>query len=196
MLISKVIISETAYRQLLNHVHATGFQYETGGVLLGYRFLWIFYIIGITFPQHFETATRTTFVLNGEEHSEDAEKIMARFIPHLQLIGIWHSHTTEDNTFSVQDRLTNKYLVGQIGGMLSVIVTQQRKVNDIRLTPYYISETSKELLCKYTIRGRKSMSKQAECCSNCIHWKHRKCSVTGQVKNDGSCTCGCLKPRS
>ena len=40
------------------------------------------------------------------------------------------------------------------------------------------------------------MSKQAECYSNCIHWEHRKCSVTGQVKNDGPCTCGCFKPRT
>ena len=155
MLVPKIIISKMAYRQLLNHVHANGFQYETGGVLLGYRFLWIFYIIGITFPRHFESATRTTFILNGEEHSEDAEKIMARFIPHLQLIGIWHSHTTPDNTFSLQDKETNKYLAGQIGRLISVIVTQQSKQNDIRLIPYYISKNSKELLCKYTIWRKK-----------------------------------------
>ena len=40
------------------------------------------------------------------------------------------------------------------------------------------------------------MGNQAECCSNCVYWVHRECSVTGQVKNDGSCNCGCFKPRS
>lgn len=195
MIIPKVIISEMAWRQLLSHMCTTGFRYETGGVLLGYKFMQIFYIAGITFPRRSESATRTTFLLNGEEHSEDAGKIMEKFIPHLQLIGVWHSHTTEDNSFSLQDRETNKLLAGQIGKMLSVIVTQQ-KTNNIRLIPYYISENGKEALCKCIIRGGKGMSKQTECCSNCIHWEHRECSVTGQVKNDGICTCGCFRPRS
>lgn len=149
----KVIISKIAYRQLRSHIRDTGFQYETGGVLLGYRFLWIFYIAGFTFPQHFTGATRTSFILDGEEHAEDAEKIMKRFIPHLRLIGIWHSHTTEDNSFSLQDRETNKLFTGQIGRMLSVIVIQQRELNDIRLIPYYISGKSRGILCKYTIQG-------------------------------------------
>lgn len=195
---SKVIISKIVCIQLMNHVHSTGFQYETGGMLLGYRFLWIFYVIGITFPRHSEKATRATFILNGEEHTEDAEKIMERFVPHLQLIGIWHSHTTEDNSFSLQDKETNKILVEQIGRMLSIIVTQRRGSNVIRLDPYYISANSREFLCKYTIGGGKGMSNsnKEERCSNCIHWVHRKCSATGQVKNDGICTCGCFKPRS
>lgn len=151
----KVIISKMAYRQLIDHVRTTGFQYETGGVLLGYRIFWIFYITGITFPRHSERATRTTFILNGKEHTEDAEKIMESFIPHLQLIGIWHSHTTEDNSFSLQDIETNKLLAGQIGRMLSVIVTRQRESDDIRLAPYYISGNNREFLCKYTVRGSK-----------------------------------------
>lgn len=46
----KVIISRRTCRQLMCHIHATGFQYETGGVLLGYRFLWMFYIIASHFP--------------------------------------------------------------------------------------------------------------------------------------------------
>lgn len=152
MFIPKVIIRKKAYRQLMSCVYATGLRYETGGMLLGYRFMRIFYIISITFPRRPERATRTTFILNGEEHTEDAEKIMGRFIPHLQLIGIWHSHTTEDNSFSLQDKETNKKLVEQIGRMLSVIIIPHRESNDIRMVPYYISVNRGESLCKFIIR--------------------------------------------
>lgn len=159
MVMPKVIISKMAYRQLISHMRATGFQYETGGVLLGYRFLWIFYIVGLTFPRYFTRATRMSFILNGEEHAEDAEKIVGRFIPRLKLIGIWHSHITEDKSFSMQDRKTNELFTGQIGRMLSVIVTQCRESNGIRLIPYYISGNSGECLCKYTIQGDRKYGK-------------------------------------
>lgn len=32
-----------------------------------------------------------------------------------------------------------------------------------------------------------------EKCSNCVHWQNRECKITGQIKNDGICTCGCFK---
>lgn len=147
----KVVISPITCKQFVNHVCATGFQYETGGVLLGYRFLRMFYIIGITFPRHPEGASKATFILNGKEHTEDAKKIMGRFIPNLRIIGIWHSHTTKDDSFSLQDRETNRLFAEKIGRMLSVIVTQEPGTDNIRLIPYYISEKGKEFLCKYTI---------------------------------------------
>ncbi len=34
-----------------------------------------------------------------------------------------------------------------------------------------------------------------ERCSNCVYWQNRKCTVTGQVRNDGICTCGEFKKR-
>lgn len=34
-----------------------------------------------------------------------------------------------------------------------------------------------------------------ERCSNCVYWQNRKCGMTGQVKNDGICTCGQFKRR-
>ena len=151
MFVPRIIINPMVCNQLMNHVCATDFQYETGGVLLGYRFLRMFYIIGITFPRHPESATKTTFILNGEEHTEDARKIMGSFIPNLRLIGIWHSHTTKDDSFSLQDRETNSLFAEEIGRMLSVIVIQEPDTDNIQLIPYYISEKGKEFLCKYTI---------------------------------------------
>ena len=32
-------------------------------------------------------------------------------------------------------------------------------------------------------------------CSNCVYWKHRKCAVTNEVKNDSICICGQFKQR-
>lgn len=147
-----VIINKKAYRQMLAWIHTTGFQYETGGVLLGYKFLWIFYIMGITFPRQIDGATRTSFILNGEEHAEDAKKIMEKFVPYLKLLGIWHSHTTKDYTFSVQDRMTNRLFVEQIGSGLSVIISWQGRKDNIQWFPYFISKNDREFLCKYTMR--------------------------------------------
>lgn len=32
-------------------------------------------------------------------------------------------------------------------------------------------------------------------CSNCRYWQHGKCTVTGEVKHDGVCTCGRFQER-
>ena len=34
-----------------------------------------------------------------------------------------------------------------------------------------------------------------ERCSNCIYWQHRKCVITGEIKNDSVCTCGQFEQR-
>ncbi len=62
----------------------------------------------------------------------------------LKPIGVCHSHITEDNSFSVQDRESNRVLVRQIGEMLSIIVIQQKE-NEIGIIPYYVSEGNEEI---------------------------------------------------
>lgn len=74
-----IIIGTSAYKKLLDHVCATDFQYETGGVMLGYKCLGVFYVIAFTFPQNCEKATRTCFVLNGKEQTEDMRRIAGSF---------------------------------------------------------------------------------------------------------------------
>ena len=34
-----------------------------------------------------------------------------------------------------------------------------------------------------------------EKCSNCVYWEHRKCTMTGETKNDSICICGQFKQR-
>lgn len=143
----KVIVKKTEYTKLLNHVYTTDFQYETGGILLGYSCLQIFYVTAFTFPSHFKNATKMTFVLDGEEHMEKMERVRHGFLFPPKLIGVWHSHTTDDISLSFQDKESNEVLVSQFGKILSLIITQ--KVADgIRLTAYYISEKGTIHLCK------------------------------------------------
>lgn len=146
--IPKIIVKKTAYTNLLNHVYDTDFQYETGGILLGHRCLQIFYVTAFTFPRHSENATKMTFILNGEEHMEKMERIRKEFRFKPKLIGVWHSHTTDDSSLSVQDKESNEALASQFGEILSFIVTQ-KAVDEIRLTAYYISPKGTIHLCKY-----------------------------------------------
>ncbi len=36
---------------------------------------------------------------------------------------------------------------------------------------------------------------QNERCSCCVYWQHRECTITGENKNDGICTCGQFQKR-
>lgn len=152
MLIPRVIIGTSAYNELLNRVCDTSFQYEIGGVLIGYKYLRIFYIVALTFPRCYRNMGKVSFVLNGEEHTEDIEKIREGFLFPTKIIGVWHSHTLEDNSLSLQDRESNRLLVTRFGDMLSVVVTSQKGKKDIRLTSYYISKDNKTYICKAAIR--------------------------------------------
>lgn len=147
-----IVITRNAYDRLQKYVYATDFQHETGGVLIGYNWLRIFYVVAFTFPQSFESvnATKMTFVLNGEEHTREMEKIRSKYFIPPKLIGVWHSHITEDVSFSLQDKMSNKLLVNQVGEIVSMIVIQW-KGNSIRVVPYCISRNNSQFLCKVRI---------------------------------------------
>lgn len=44
------------------------------------------------------------------------------------------------------------------------------------------------------VKGNSGMNEN-ERCRNCIYWQQRTCMVTGNIKNDGVCTCGQFKQR-
>lgn len=150
MLKHKIIINKRAYDQLLRHVCCVNFQYETGGIVLGYKCLRMFYIVAFTFPQTHKNADRMRFTLNGKEHMREIEKIEKKFVFQPQFLGVWHSHTTEDISFSLQDQKSNELLANQFGEIISIIVIQKKKAFDIKLSPYYITRNRQEFLhCKY-----------------------------------------------
>lgn len=147
----RVFIKRDVYDRLRKHVCSTDFEYETGGILLGYKWSKTFGIIACTFPYYNGNvqATKMSFTLNGEEHTKEMEKIREKYIFCPELIGVWHSHTTKDDSLSVQDRKSNGILVRQIGEMLSIIITPTAS-KTIQLTTYYISKDNREILCRNT----------------------------------------------
>lgn len=151
MLYPKVIIRKSAYHKFLKYVHKTDFQYETGGTLIGYQCLGIFYVAAFTFQSHSGKATKMTFILDGEKHSKTLKRIRRNFIIPPRFLGVWHSHTTEDSSFSLQDRTSNEILVGQLGRIISAIVIRGNERERVQLLPFYILKNNRELLCKVSI---------------------------------------------
>lgn len=151
MLCPKVIIRKSAYHKFVKYVHKTGFQYETGGTLIGYRGLGMFYVIAFTFQPCSDNASKMTFVLDGAKHTRELNKIRKRFVIHPQIIGVWHSHTTEDRSFSLQDRKSNQLLVKQFGRIISAIVIWKNERKQIQFLPFYILKNNRELLCKTSV---------------------------------------------
>lgn len=153
MFMSKVLINKTAYRELLNHVHKTGFRYETGGLLLGYKVFRMFFVAAVTSQKFSKNMKRMTFILNGKEHTEKMQRIRKSVKIQPQLIGIWHSHTTDDDSLSLQDRKSNQLLAKQFGKIISVIITQKKEQVGVRVASYHISHNNRTSLCKVYIIG-------------------------------------------
>lgn len=65
----------------------------------------------------------------------------------MKLTGVWHSHTTDNNNLSLQDKESNEVLVSQFEEILSLIITK-RATDEILLTAYYISKKGTNHLCK------------------------------------------------
>ena len=137
----KVIVKRSVYGRLRKHTYATGFQYETGGVLLGYKCLWMIFVTDFTTPRHLNCTGKMTFILDGKEHTWEMGRIRHRHLFPPRLVGVWHSHTTQDRTLSIQDGKANTVLANRFGDIISIIVTK-KGTNDIRLTLYYVSKRS------------------------------------------------------
>lgn len=151
MFLPKVIIRKSTYHKLLAHVRKTDFQYETGGILLGYKCLRIFYVVAFTFSHHSENTAKMTFILDGVEHTQKMKRIRKKFLFRPQFLGVWHSHTTEDDSFSLQDRKSHRVLVSQFGEIISAIVTRKKEQNKIQIAAYYILKSNRMLACNVSM---------------------------------------------
>lgn len=157
----KVIVKKAVYGRLRKHTYATGFQYETGGVLLGYKCLRMIFITDFTVPRHLNCMGEMTFILDGKEHTREMERIRKRYLFPPGLVGVWHSHTTQDRTLSFQDGKANKMLANRFGDMISMIVTT-KGANDIQMTLYYVSK-------------RRTTSIEA------VRYFDKRCTIQGKV---------------
>lgn len=189
-----IIISRFAYQQIQKCVEKAANHYETGGVLLGYRDADIFCIEAITADYGSRTGSKTSFVLNGEIHTRLAQKIINSSEKPLALLGVWHSHICDTAKFSKQDQYTNRTLATILNGALSLLVTWQDTFRETEIYGYFIAPDNSEYYQNIVIWEGKNMGSQNRC-SNCVYWQYRKCIMTGQIKNDGICTCGQFKER-
>lgn len=143
-----ILLSGEVYKQLNKDVLEAGKEYELGGLLLGYRFLCLHYVIAATTSDETDAKTNISFVLDGEKHRMYATEIMKKFRFQPDILGVWHSHTLEINRFSEQDKESNKQLARAIGNCVSMLITLNARTKDINLSACYLTANMKEHRCK------------------------------------------------
>lgn len=126
----------------------TKFQYEVGGILLGYQILQRCYVVAVTFPTETGEKSKVSFVLDGEQHTAHISEIMQKFCYAPSVLGVWHSHICDIPVFSEQDRDSNKQLAVALDGTLSTIATLSMPMQQLNLTTYFVTAKGKEYLCK------------------------------------------------
>ena len=141
-----ILINQKAHLKIKRYIQAVNNECETGGLLLGYRLLNCFFITEITATNDTESSS-VSFVLNGEKHIEQAEKIIKKYLYKPILLGVWHSHTRNISDFSIQDQKSNSVLVSQIGSIISTVVTFSDVAKNCNYTSYYIKPNGKEYYC-------------------------------------------------
>lgn len=189
-----VLLSKNAYQKINSAFADAQGEYEVGGVLLGYKLWRIHYVIAVTVSNKSPQKSATSFFLDGKKHTALAAEEANKCCYPPVLLGVWHSHPNGMNTFSEQDRLSNKRLAQTFNGALSILVTADAA--ELCLKSYYISVDGAEIYCHTSIINKRgSKMNNMERCSNCVYWQHRKCMITNEIKNDSVCICGQFKER-
>lgn len=143
-----ILLTRKVYNQLNKDVQEAGNQYETGGLLLGYKLLGLYYIVAITASDEKDDTTNISFVLDGAKHKVYAAEIAKQFRVQPDMLGVWHSHTNEINHFSEQDKASHKQLVRSIGSSISMLVTMNGTTKELNLIASYITANAREYSCR------------------------------------------------
>lgn len=146
-----VVFMKKAYRKISEIYAKAQDKYEVGGVLLGYRVGKMFFVMEVTACEEKQDNNLTTFYLDGEKHTAMAKSIAKRYWISPRLLGVWHSHIINDQTFSVQDSESNKKLAVLMNGILSVLVI--KNACEHKMISYFISATGEEMHHKTVIKG-------------------------------------------
>lgn len=142
-----VFVAEKAIQAIRQCMTKADNNYETGGVLIGYKLGRIYFVVAVTTTDNNVNSSKVSFVLDGVEHTRKVNDIIMTF-DHARapsVLGIWHSHICDGHGFSRQDKVSNMALAKLFGGALSMLVT--KSANTILLSASYISETGIEKNC-------------------------------------------------
>lgn len=146
----KVYFLLSAYLKLKTLIQEADCQYEVGGVLLGIQLQNKFFVIETTGPEPKNKKT-FQFLLNGSYQTYEANRIAKQYNPTLRWIGVWHSHIYAQLGFSSEDRLANKTLAEQAGGILSMIAIQDELTGSVVFAVYNILSNGLEEKCECII---------------------------------------------
>ncbi|MCB7320855.1 Mov34/MPN/PAD-1 family protein [Lacrimispora sp. 210928-DFI.3.58] len=145
---TRVILSNKAYCQIRDSVTNAKNDFEVGGVLMGYKIFKHYFVVAVTVPTETAEKSKVSFTLDGDWHTARALELMQTFQRKPSILGIWHSHICDGDTFSEQDRQSNMQLAISFNGVLSMIVMMTMPLQDLSMTAYFISPNGKERLCQ------------------------------------------------
>ncbi len=148
---ARVVLSKKAYCQIRDSVTTAKNDFEVGGVLLGYKMFKRYSIVAVTVPTETAEKSKVSFTLDGNWHTARALELMQTFQRKPSILGIWHSHICDGDTFSEQDRRSNKQLAISFNGVLSMIVMLTMPLQDLSMTAYFISPNGKERICQVVV---------------------------------------------
>ena len=144
----KVLLLPKAYCQIRSGVLAVNNEFEIGGILLGYKFLNRYFIAAVTVSTEPAKRSKVSFVLDGKWHTARVKEYMQEFRCKPSILGIWHSHICDVDTFSELDRQSNRRFAETFGSILSMIVMLTMPSRDLNLTTYFIRSGRKETPCQ------------------------------------------------
>lgn len=130
-------------------------QNEIGGILIGYKLLFICIIVDATVASSVEENKRFSFVLDGSLHTIQMNDIISEYRLKPSVIGLWHSHVNGIQSFSFQDIESNNIMAKKFGSIVSAIATVDLQKNQFDVLTYYVQQNAPEKECVTFIkRGR------------------------------------------
>ena len=113
-------------------------NFETGGILIGYRIGKKYFIASSTTPNAGQNHSKVSFLLDGEDHTQKVNEIVkSKLVWPPSVLGVWHSHICDGHSFSQQDKMSNMALAKSFDGVLSMLVTQS--AHTVLFSASYIS---------------------------------------------------------
>lgn len=142
-----VILSKNVYYQIEKDLKNAKNDYEIGGVLIGYKEGKVYFIVGTTSSTEITNKSKVSFVLDGNQHTKKALKMIKQFQHNPSVLGVWHSHICDDTRFSVQDRLSNQKLAKFFNGALSMLVIFSTSRQELNVNVFFITVKGIEYRC-------------------------------------------------
>jgi len=153
-----VIINKKALQTISQCVFEANNNFETGGVLIGYGFYKVYFVLASTTPSSNKNSSKISFLLDGAEHTRKANDIISSFKCSPNVLGVWHTHICDGHKFSERDKISNRILAKSLGGALAMLITQTGQ--NLMYSASYISTMGVEQDCVIKFQNNTRMEKK------------------------------------